>query len=264
MTDLYDRIGGAYSRFRRPDPRVTRALLDALDPGPRRLIADVGAGTGKYAHALADAGFTVKAIEPSRVMLDQAVAHERVEFLQGSAERLPLADGSIEAAVCVIAMSHFADPDAALREMDRVSAGGRIVCLVIDPREAEPSWFADYFPEVCERNLARAEPVTTLAERFRQVLGRPASVLAVPVPEDFEDLFAGAAWSRPELYLDEAFRAVSSSFALVPRAVTAAGAQRLKHDLATGIFAARYHELRHRRALDIGLRLLNAAPLPRR
>lgn len=257
---LYDHLGALYARYRRPDSRLTRALLDALALAPGGRIADIGAGTGKYALKLAEAGYQLKAIEPSRVMLEQIPPHPGVEALQGTAEALPLADASVDAAISVIAMSHFSDLGRALAEMDRVCGGGRIVVVTVDPREAESPWFEEYFPEVHARNLERSVPIAQLAATFERALGRPVATRALPIPRDFEDLFSGSAWSRPELHLDADYRSCAASFARAPAEAVEASVRRLASDLASGRHAARYPDLAARAELDVGLRLLVAAP----
>ncbi|HUY64182.1 MAG TPA: hypothetical protein VMV14_06650 [Acidimicrobiales bacterium] len=43
---IYDTIGVGYSERRRPDPRIERAIVDAL--GGAGSVLDVGAGAGSY------------------------------------------------------------------------------------------------------------------------------------------------------------------------------------------------------------------------
>lgn len=257
---LYDQLGALYARYRRPDARLTQALVDALQLPPGSKLADVGAGTGKYALQLAEAGYLVKAIEPSRVMLGQIPRHPGVEALEGAAEALPLGDASVDAAISVIALSHFPDLPRALAEMNRVTGGGRVVVITIDPREAESGWFEEYFPEVHARNLERAVPIAELTATFERALGRPAVARALPVPRDFADLFTGAAWSRPELYLDADYRSCAASFARAPAEAVEASVRRLASDLKEGRFAARFAALAGRVDLDVGLRLIDVAP----
>lgn len=45
-SSLYDRIGGTYTTYRRPDPRIAAQISRAL--GDAKTVADVGAGTGSY------------------------------------------------------------------------------------------------------------------------------------------------------------------------------------------------------------------------
>lgn len=116
-----------------------QALLTLL---PRNwVVADVGCGTGNASELLAPVVERVIAIDRSEAMLSAARRRlggvSNVEFLSGDADRLPIADESVDAAVCVLLLHHLDDPVASLREMARalrVSRGGGVV-LVVDMAE---------------------------------------------------------------------------------------------------------------------------------
>lgn len=59
---------------------------------------DVGCGTGYSTLALAKYCITVTGIDPSQSMLSRSVQHPGVNYLQGSAEEIPLPDHSIDIA----------------------------------------------------------------------------------------------------------------------------------------------------------------------
>jgi hypothetical protein len=61
----YDVLGRGYERVRRPDPRLERAIWEAL--GDARTVLNVGAGTGSYEPR----DRRVLAVEPSAVMIAQ-------------------------------------------------------------------------------------------------------------------------------------------------------------------------------------------------
>jgi hypothetical protein len=61
----YDRVGHAYARTRRADPRVAAHIEQAL--AGTTSVANVGAGSGSYEPA-----HTVVAVEPSTVMISAA------------------------------------------------------------------------------------------------------------------------------------------------------------------------------------------------
>ena len=103
-----------------------RILIDALQPGPGRSIADIGTGTGRAALALAKMGADVVGVDASAEML--AVAGRRaaeqglaVTFKRGDAHALPLADRSVDAAVCLRVLMHTPDWRRCLAELCRVS-----------------------------------------------------------------------------------------------------------------------------------------------
>jgi len=87
----YDRIGEGYARTRQEDPRLTERILAAL--GAARTVVNVGAGAGSYEPL----DRYVIAVEPSDRMAAQR-PRERAPAIRAMAGRLPLRDGSVDAA----------------------------------------------------------------------------------------------------------------------------------------------------------------------
>ena len=77
-TPVYEKIGIACNANRHADPRLVERIIGLLDLPAGSVIADIGAGVGNYANALADQGFKVQAVEPSAEMREQAAANRRV------------------------------------------------------------------------------------------------------------------------------------------------------------------------------------------
>ena len=90
--------------------------MDWLLPAGARLVADVGAGTGKLTGLLVTRGLAVVAVEPDSAMLD-VLAHKfpQVQCEVAGAEQLPLADDSVDA-VLVGQAWHWFDHPRALAE----------------------------------------------------------------------------------------------------------------------------------------------------
>ena len=99
---LYDVIGKTYAQTRRSDLRIAEKLLEILASSQVSTVADIGAGTGSYALVLAEHGYRILAIEPSATMRNQAISHPAIEWIQGDAERLPLSDQSMDAAIIML------------------------------------------------------------------------------------------------------------------------------------------------------------------
>lgn len=100
----------------------------ALHKGDR--VLDIACGTGVAARLAAEQvapSGTVVGIDPHPGMLEVArQTSSDVEWRQGTAEDLPLADESFDAAVCSLGFQFFADKAKALEEMRRVLVpGGR-------------------------------------------------------------------------------------------------------------------------------------------
>jgi ubiquinone/menaquinone biosynthesis C-methylase UbiE/DNA-binding transcriptional ArsR family regulator len=99
------------------------------------VVADLGCGTGNAAELLAPVVKRVIAIDQSEAMLSAArkrlAGLTNLEFVLADLERLPLRDGSVDAAVCSLVLHHMGEPALACREMARILKPGG-TCLVID------------------------------------------------------------------------------------------------------------------------------------
>jgi ubiquinone/menaquinone biosynthesis C-methylase UbiE len=142
----YDGIAARYQEGRSLAADVLERWGDAVKPylpaGPVR-VADVGAGTGIFAAAWprwTDA--TVVAVEPSAAMAGAGgVDDPDVMFVLGTAEALPLRDGSADIAWVSTALHHFADVHQALRELARVlGPGRRVLVRTYAPDRTEITW----------------------------------------------------------------------------------------------------------------------------
>ena len=128
----------------RPDYPAALAgwLRDELGLAPGKVVVDLGAGTGKFTPLLGATGARLVAVEPVEAMrAELAAAHPDVEALAGEAERLPLADASVDAIVCAQSFHWFAKP-AALAEMRRALKPGGALGLVWNVRDARVAWVA--------------------------------------------------------------------------------------------------------------------------
>lgn len=237
---LYDRIGDGYATTRRPDPRIAAQLLAALGDAPR--VINVGAGAGSYEPT----DRTVVAVEPSAVMLAQRPPGG-APAIQAVAGALPFADDAFDAAMAVLTLHHWPDQRAGVAELRRVAR--RIAVLTFDT-DVVP-WFAsDYLPEMIGQDAFVFPPIGDVAAWL------DADIEVVPVPHDCTDGFVGAYWARPELYLDPERRAGMSVVRKLDPALVDVGMARLRADLASGAWDAKWGYLRELPELDLGYRLL--------
>ena len=111
--------------------RMQRIVADLLGPGGGRCL-DVCCGTGILAAPLRARGWDPVGVDISRGQLGYAARHMPVAA--GDATALPVRDGSVPAAVCVLAHTDVPDYAALLREVARVlRPGGRFVHLGVHP-----------------------------------------------------------------------------------------------------------------------------------
>jgi SAM-dependent methyltransferase len=110
----------------------------ALTPGRR--VLDLAAGTGKLTRHLVALGLAVIAVEPSESMRSEFSRHlPNVSVIDGVAERIPLADATVDA-VLVAQSFHWFDAEIALAEIARVLRDGGGLGLVWNERDESVEW----------------------------------------------------------------------------------------------------------------------------
>ena len=113
MTDLWS---GRADDYRKSQTHAEGADLDLVvewcEPATGITALDVGTGGGHVARRLRERAASVVTADPAPGMQADTTA---------SAEHLPFADGSFDVVACRIAAHHFADVNAAVREMARVA-----------------------------------------------------------------------------------------------------------------------------------------------
>ena len=137
-------FGGAAAAYAEHRPDYARAALHwALAPAPGRRVLDLGAGTGKLTASLVAAGYDVVAVEPDPAMLDELRRSvPTVSALSGSAESIPLPDGSVDAVVAGHAL-HWFDMTVAGPEMTRVLVPDGILAGLWNVVDDRVDWVAE-------------------------------------------------------------------------------------------------------------------------
>lgn len=256
---LYDVIGKTYAQTRRSDPRIAGKLLEILASSKAHTIADIGAGTGSYAHVLAEYGYYVLAIEPSAMMRSQAIAHPAIEWINGSADNLPLFERTVDAAIVMLAFQHFPDSRQALREIHRVVGNGQIVLFTYDPAMISSFWLTEYFPSLIKDVETTFLPIPKLIDEIQSIVDNSVNIVPFPLPDDLSDSFAAVGWARPELYLDRQIRDGISSFAKMDGDQLNEGLSLLRADLASGLWNQKYGYLRQQDQYDVGYRFIHSS-----
>jgi SAM-dependent methyltransferase len=137
------------------------------------LVVEVGCGTGRLTLPLA-------AVTPARVvgvdaearMLEVARTKDRagrVEWLRGSAYRLPVDDGAAALVVMVMVIHLLRQRVRAFTEARRVlRAGGRLSLWTFTPRHVEAFYLNEYFPSIAVIDRPRFPAVEVLAAELRR------------------------------------------------------------------------------------------------
>lgn len=165
----FERGAADYERGRPGYPAAAIArLAHELDIGPERVIVDLAAGTGKLTRALLGLGARVVAIEPVAAMreqLEQAVPG--VDVLDGTAERMPLDDGTVHA-VLVAQAFHWFDVPAAAAEIHRVLVPGGGLGVVRNEWDESVEWIVA-MRALTAKHAARVE--RDRSDDWREALG---------------------------------------------------------------------------------------------
>jgi ubiquinone/menaquinone biosynthesis C-methylase UbiE len=227
----YSRQAQTYDATRAASPSVLGPLRAALAGAPGRRLADIGGGTGNYARALRDEGWEPVVIDREPEMLARAAA-KGLETIEGDAQRLPLGDASVDAAMLVSMLHHVEDPSAALAEARRIlRPGGRLALMVFSREDIEDLWLSDYFPST---RAWMTESHPTLAELLAML---PGSHRIEVVFRDLEDGSLAALAAHPERVVDPRWHRQTSYFERLERDhrdELEAGLARLREDIAAG------------------------------
>jgi SAM-dependent methyltransferase len=141
--DLYERENEAIAR----DGRLDQALEELADWSDKTFL-DVGTGTGFWLPVYAACARRVIGVEPDPVLRERAVDRvdeiEHVSVLAGSAEQLPVEDGSVDVAHARFAYFFGLGAEKGLDEIRRVlRPGGSFIAI-------DNSWTGGAFATLLE------------------------------------------------------------------------------------------------------------------
>ena len=226
-------FGAQAARYDRTRPSYPAAALDLVLAGPAsgradRRILDIGAGTGKLTAALLGRGAEVVAVEPDPQMLAVLAARlPQVRAVAGTAERIPLRDGSVDAIVAGQAFHWFRRPEAEY-ELARVLRPGGVIGLFWNLPDRGVEWVRALY-------WATGKPELAWSERFDQLDGdlftelEQASVPSehlLPGPDGLRDLVRTWSWvstrsKAQQDAIDHRIRILTSQYAELQAPVVA-------------------------------------------
>jgi ubiquinone/menaquinone biosynthesis C-methylase UbiE len=176
--------------------RVNEWIVGRVDPQPGQTVLELAAGPGdlgfRVAGRVGDAGCVMSTdFAPEMVDVARRFGEARglgnVEYSVLDAERMDLADESVDSVVCRWGYMLMADPAVALKETRRVLRGGG------------PLAFAVWAPP--DRNPWAAVPAMTLVQRGHMPPPQPGApgIFAMGDPDRVRELVTRAGFDAPEL-----------------------------------------------------------------
>jgi ubiquinone/menaquinone biosynthesis C-methylase UbiE len=152
---FFERVAADWDTMRLAyyDERVIERMAAVSGLNRGMTVADVGTGTGFVAAGIAPRVRRVIGIDNVPAMLEVARENLRtlrvsnVDLVVGDAARLPLEDGSVDAAFANMVRHHAEDPAAMLREMARATRVGGTVA-VVDEVEHSYEWMRSEHADV--------------------------------------------------------------------------------------------------------------------
>jgi demethylmenaquinone methyltransferase/2-methoxy-6-polyprenyl-1,4-benzoquinol methylase len=141
--ELFAPLGPTYDRYARllsfgQDPRWRRFLVSRVQVGPKDTVLDVATGTAAVAIELTRrTGCRVVGLDQSPEMLEAgrgrveaAGLEDRIELVEGAAERVPFDDASFDALTFTYLLRYVDDPGATMRELARVVRPGGTIGML--------------------------------------------------------------------------------------------------------------------------------------
>lgn len=197
VREMFDTIAPRYDLVNRlmtfrMDVGWRKKTIRALELGPNATVLDLASGTGDFCLALLDAGHHPIGIDLSYGMLAAARhVHDRV---QGDLLALPIADQSVDAAVCGFALRNLVALPPFFAELQRVvRPGGRIALLDVSaPDNAVMAWgHGIYFNKV----VPRVGGLLSDADAYAYL---PKSVSYLPEPKVMLEMLSAAGFADAE------------------------------------------------------------------
>jgi SAM-dependent methyltransferase len=167
------------------EARARRQILRYLDAPPFARVLEVGIGDGANLTVL-PRDWTAFGVDISRVQLEDCLdQHPGMEgrLARAEAEALPFVDGTFDACFSIGGFNFFADHEATLREMRRVTRPGGVLVV------------ADEIPNLHRFGIGHLVGIKAIDAFWLRALGLDREFVAMVLAHDFDpDLAVRDAW----------------------------------------------------------------------
>lgn len=217
--EKYDRIGKAYNDTRSADPYLLSRMRALLDYEAGQQVLDIGCGTGNYTIALAQAGLDMIGVEPSERMLVTARSRNaKISWYAGKAEKIPLADQSVDAVLASLTLHHWQDLAQGFKEVARVlKPKGRFMIFTATPAQMYGYWLNHYFPQMLADSIQQMPTWEAIEQAKSAAKLSLHKTEPYEIKDELQDHFLYVGKNRAEVYLDPQIRHGISSFSDLSR-----------------------------------------------
>ncbi len=231
----YDAWAKKYDDTRGASPNVLRSLAKALGSANGRTLLDIGGGTGNYAEALSEAGFSVTLCDYSPEMARRALGKlNGAGVAVADAAHLPFRDAPFDCAISVNVLGHVADWNAMLREARSVVRGGPFVMKASTHETLEANWVVEYLPGIRDHAPAHHyQPEAVIVEALREA-GFSRLELSRVRYTDSVDGSLQALKHHPEVFLDNDRILNTATLKRLPPDELAPGLEAIRRDYRSG------------------------------
>jgi len=142
--DYFDQVAQKWDKMREGffSEAVREKAFSVAGLQTGKMAADIGAGSGFMTEGLLRKGIRVIAVDQSEAMLSEMkrkfIGLQGVEYRIGEAERLPIADETLDYVFANMFLHHVESPAEAIKEMVRIlNPGGKMVITDLDEHRFE-------------------------------------------------------------------------------------------------------------------------------
>lgn len=154
--------------------RLPYFLFSIKDLTAASVCLDLGSGTGFFSGLLSQVAGQVYAVDPDQLSLKQGremYPDQKINFIAGSAEHIPLADDQVDFFVCSEVLEHVDDLEQTLSEIRRVCKNGAGFFITVPSRGI----FGDFFLRIGhneENEYERHSHPLFTKQGIREILAR--------------------------------------------------------------------------------------------
>lgn len=169
---LFTEKSDAYAKYRPGYPdKAFEIILNRYNNFSGIEAVDVGAGTGISSRLLAENGTNVKAIEANADMISSAWFHDRVTYIQGKAEFLPVRNNTADLVTSFQAF-HWFDFKKSLKEFNRIlKSSGRLALIwsYWDQRDFFTNQYVGLINNIAQNNPNATSPYDGIPGKIKKI-----------------------------------------------------------------------------------------------